>query len=332
MKQKIILIVVSVLFQQAMALPVEKSSVSEHIRPSLKDMGASLKKSEEITALFRASLKDGKPLTRDQLKQIEKPNLALLTDFQNLALESASFVRGEIEDETVLSHLLSLLQLSILRMRTWETQIPSKKYLARIKNECTYWFQFAADLPYNEASLVGLRTSGVIRSFLIDELEELEKSQGAALSQDELWLNWLLQLRTPWPVDRMLLTEARRSIHSQSMPLAEKVAAKIQKNPYLSVETALKQIPGGKPSEVDILKKLWRDEDMTGMKTEINRLQTLRLRLASRLFEKRNHHPPAKVQELIEAHLLAASPVDYFTGLPMQLPQSDKSDPAGKNP
>ena len=309
-----------------------KTPITEHVRPSLKEMGATLKKSDEITQLFRASLKEGKPLTPAQLKEIEKPNLALMYDFQNLASESTSFVRGEIEDETVLSHLLGLLQLSMLRMRTWETETPSKKYLAKIKDECTFWFQFAADLPYNEASLVGLRTSGVIRSFLIDELEELEQKQGPALSQNELWLNWLLQLRTPWPVDRMLLTEAKRSLHPQSMGLAEKVAAKIQKNPYLSVETALKQIPGGKPAEVDVLKKLWRDEDMAGMKTEMNRLQTLRLKLAAAVFEKRQHHGPAKVQDLVEAHLLTSAPIDYFSGLPMQLPQAGKVESGTKNP
>jgi hypothetical protein len=309
-----------------------KPNLQPHIRPSLKEMGGRLQKGDEISALYKAALKDPSALTAKKLAALEKPNRTLLREFQNLALDSASFARGEIEDEVVLNRTLELLQLSLLRMRQWSTEEPAHRALGKIKEECNTWFQFAADLPYNEASLIGLRVAGVIRSFLIDELEHLERARGAQMSQDEVWLNWFLQLRTPWPVDRMILTEARRILHPESMSLAEKIALKIQKNPYLSVDSALKQIPGGKPQEVLVLKNLWREQDMEGMKTEINRLQSLRLKLASRLFEKRKGKRPEKVQELVDARLLASAPIDYFTGRPMQLPQLDKKDGAGKSP
>lgn len=295
-------------------------------------MGERLKKADEIATLFKDSLADPAKATPEKVAALVKPNEKLLSEFQNLSRESTSFVRGEIENEATLSQMIAMLELSILRIRNWEQQKPLKRKFAQIKEEAGTWFQFAADLPYNEASLVGLRVTGVIRSFLIDELERLEKSSGDEMARDELWLNWLVQLRTPWPVDRMILTEAKRVLHPSSMNLAEKVAQKIQKNPYLSIEAALKQIPGHKPKELQDLKAIWRDQDMDGMKTEINRLQTLRLRLATRLFEKRKGKRPDKPQDLVTAGLLAQVPIDYFTGKAMQLPQADKAPSDPKNP
>ena len=308
------------------------SKPQPHVRPSLREMGGRLQKSEEISALFKESLKDPEALTSKKLAVVEKPNSALLREFQNLALDSASFVRGEIEDEAVLSRLLSLQQLSLLRVRLWTQDDSTPRNLGNIKEECNAWFQFAADLPYNEASMMGLKVTGLVRSLVLDELERLETKRGAQMAEDEFWLHWFLLLRTPWPVDRMILTEARRVLHPASLNLAEKVAAKIQKNPYLSVDQALKQIPGGKPQELDHLKPLWRTQDMEGMKMEINRLQTLRLRLASRIYEKRKGSPPSSVEQLISERLLTVAPTDYFTGHPMQLPQAGKSGDTGKNP
>lgn len=313
------------------ATPAEPT-IEPHVRPSLADIGKRLKNPDAISSLYRDSLKNPATLTAKKVKDLEKPNLALMKEFRHLSTEMVTFARGEIEDEAVLSRLVSFLQLSLLRIRLWSEEKPLKASLGRIKEEANAWFQFAAELPYNEASLVGLRVTGVIRSLLIDELEALEKKQGDGMAKDELWLNWLMQLRTPWPVDRMILSEARRVLSPATMPIAEKVAGRIQKDPYLSVEDALKKIPGAKPGETEVLKSLWRKQDMDAMKTEINRLQTLRLRLASRLFRHREGRWPKEVAELVKARLLLASPVDYFTGRPMQLPQLDKPEEAAKSP
>jgi hypothetical protein len=316
-----------------------------HLKPSLKEFGDKLVKGSQISQLYKESLKDESTLTTKKVSELEKLNRDLMRDFRNLVRDNASFARAEIEDEAVLSSLINLLQLSLLRIRNWsQAPVNPKPNLSRIKDEASIWFQFAADLPYNEASLMGLKVTGLVRSLLIDELERTEKKHGAAMAEDELWLTWMLGLRTPWPVDRMILTEGRRML-GLTPNLVEKVALKIQKDPYLSVEKALAQIPGDKTGEktnsLDLFKNLWREQDMDGMKTEINRLQVLRLRLACRLYEHRKGAWPATVSQLVEAKMLAAAPVDYLTGrlmaLPQKadltaLPQADKSPTPAKNP
>ncbi len=312
-----------------------------HLKPSLKEFGDKLSKGSQISQLYKDSLKDESTLTTKKVSELEKINRDLMRDFRNLVRDNASFARAEIEDETVLSNLINLLQLSLLRMRHWaQASVNPKPNLSRIKDEASVWFQFAADLPYNEASLMGLKVSGLVRSLLLDELERTERKHGAAMVEDELWLKWMLGLRTPWPVDRMILTEGRRML-GPTPNLVEKVALKIQKDPYLSVEKALAQIPGEKPKALDLFKSLWREQDMDGMKTEINRLQVFRLRLACRLYEHRKGTWPTAVRQLVEAKMLPAAPVDYLTGRlmalpdkaePSVLPQADKSLPPAKNP
>lgn len=302
------------------------------IKPSLRDFATKLKRGPEISALYKESLKDGFVPDAKKIAEFEKANRDLMREFRDLVRENVTFARAEIEDESVLNGLVGMLQLSLLRIHNWgATSTKSKSNLGRAKDEAGLWFQFAADLPYNEASLVGLKVTGVVRSLLIDELERLEKTRGDLMAQDELWLTWMLQLRTPWPVDRMVLTEGRRIPHPPPPNLVERVAIKIQKNPYLSVAGALAQVPGAKPGDLDTFKNLWREQDMEGMKTEINRLQLLRLRLACRLYQHRQGAWPTSVQEIVKAKLLPAAPVDYLTGRLMALPAIDSAPPA-KNP
>lgn len=310
-------------------LPASKSVL---LKPSLREFASQLKRGPEISALYKESLKDGFVPDAKKIAEFEKANRDLMRDFRDLVRENASFARSDIEDESVLNGLVGMLQLSLLRIHNWGvTSEKGKSTLSRAKEEAGLWFQFAADLPYNEASLIGLKVTGVVRSLLIDELERLEKTRGDLMAQDELWLTWMLQLRTPWPVDRMVLTEGRRIAQPPPPNLVEKVAIKIQKNPYLSVEGALAQIPGSKPGDLETFKNLWREKDMEGMKTEINRLQLLRLRLACRLYQHRKGAWPTSVAEIVKAKLLPAAPVDYLTGRLMALPAPDSAPPA-KNP
>jgi hypothetical protein len=63
--------------------------------------------------------------------------------------------------------MMTFLQLSLLEVR----RQAFKKNWAMVQKHCASWFLFAADFPYEESSLVGLRISGVVRSLILDELE-----------------------------------------------------------------------------------------------------------------------------------------------------------------
>lgn len=304
------------------------------VHPSLKEFGAGLKKSDEIESLFQQSLVHPEALSLKKVLELEKVNRQLFRDFRNLVEESATFLRGEIAEESCRQNLFKMLDLSLLRVR-FAAQEKGQKMstrLGRIKEELGLWFRFAADLPYNESTLLGLQFAGQIRSRLIDELERLEQQLGPEMSEDELWFTWAMQLRTPWPIDRIVLSESRLLLNGDTKSLGERVAIKLQKDPYLSVERALKQISGKKQVKTQELEVLWTDQNIEQMKSEVNRLQKLRLKLAARLYLHRKGKWPADVQTLVKEKYFLAAPIDYSTGLAMQLPQEDKPSGAGKSP
>jgi hypothetical protein len=134
-------------------------------KPSFRTFTESLKSPDEIRALYKESQsleKDPAARLQPLWQANEKSELELQKEFR----ASNSFVRGEIEDEKVLSGLMSWLQLSLLKARAEAFQ----SHWDEVQKNLAPWFQFAADFPYEESSLVGLRTTGVIRSLLLDEL------------------------------------------------------------------------------------------------------------------------------------------------------------------
>lgn len=300
-------------------------AVEVHSRPSLKGLVQRIKLGPEISKTYRGVLETAGTPEKGQLKKLVSPNSQLLSEFRNLSLEKVSFARGEIESEEVLNGMMTLLQLSLLQMRQW-SGAPLKNSLSKLKEEARVWFEFAAELAYNEASLVGMKTAGVIRSLVLDELEFVQRKRAKELAQDIQWLRWIQGNRTPWPVDRMLLSEARRFLSSPSLAVMEKAAMKIQKNPYLSVEVALSQVPGGKPSELDKMKVFWAEKDMDGLKTEATRIQILVLSAASLYFETQQGRAATAVSELVDKKILASGPIDYHTGKPLDLAQVIKSE------
>jgi hypothetical protein len=58
------------------------------------------------------------------------------------------------------------------------------------------------------------------------------------------------------------------------------------------------------------------------MKTEINRLQALRIRWATAQFRVKNSKEPATSADLVKAGLLEKPPIDYKTGKEMTLEQA----------
>jgi hypothetical protein len=265
--------------------------------------------SAEITSEYKKEKPDSQKV-RQLLSSQEK----LRSRFSTEVLRSTPFVRGEIEKEEVLNSLTVFVQLAILHCRQ---QVMGGEAKA-CSTEAPVWFHFLADLTYEESSLIALRLSHLIRSLWLDEIESEQKKDPAFLANS---LEWVGTLRAPWPVDRVLLAEGKKVLQPASLQLLGRVAQAYQKNPYQSVETILKKIPGGKPQELEFIKKIWRDEDLSAMKTEMNRLSLLRIQAAQGRYFLVQKKKATGYDELLKAQLLSAVPVDYFTGRPMLFPQ-----------
>lgn len=281
---------------------------------SLQQFCRSFKQEGEITQVFKDSAnleKSPEKVARKFIKENKKEQEALRTLFR----QSSSFVRGEIEDEKTINCVIHRLQLSMLEARTAAFQKDWKKTQQIFAD----WFLFAADFPYEESSLVGLRFSGVMRSLLLDDLEKIQKKFSAEIATNSELRSWFLGIRAPWPVDRVLVTEAKRLLKPVMMPVAQAAAASYQKSPYQTTEQALKKVKGGDSAEAELLKQIWKEADISLMKTEMNRIGSLKLRFAQADYQARQGKPAANVNDLIKSGLLDSAPVDYFTGQPLGL-------------
>ena len=281
---------------------------------SLQERTQKLQKNAEISRVFKASL----DLVKDPeselapLWKLYGPQMEVLRqDFAG----SRSFVRGEIENEQVLSGLIAALQLSLIRVRSlsFQGQWP------QVEKEFAAWFLFAADFPYEESSLVGLRAAGVIRSLLLDELEGLQRKFGPQMAQNSSFGRWFQGVRAPWPLDRILISESKRLLKPEMMVVAEAAAQAYQLNPYQTIERSLQKVKGGQSEAALVLKKMWRSEDIQLMKTEVNRIGKMKVRLAKAEFEYQHKRPPRGIEELVQVHLLGQIPIDYFSGKPLDL-------------
>ena len=209
------------------------------------------------------------------------------SDFRALQLFKADlaseiqFLRGEIEDEKFISGLIHMVQMSAVSIRS---NALSKQW-QKVTLELSPWSQYSANLVCDESSLVGLRVASLIRSLLMDEVDTIRAQYKNNSEKDKYLKTWLLGLRMPWPVDRVVLFESKRFLKNKSMKAAEKLAARIQINPYKSASEILKQEKQNIPDkDYDFLTKLWSEKDIELMKEEMNRLGLLLLKIASEEF------------------------------------------------
>lgn len=283
-------------------------------KPSLKAFSVRIQQGSQITAFFKKT-QDLSSFSEKEFHLLWKVNQKSLRHLEIEFQNSSSFVRGEVEDEKVLSAVIQYLQLSLLQVRQLATHSDWKE----VKGHLEKWFLFAADFPYEEASLVGLRFSGVVRSLLLDEMERLQVKYKADMAKEPMLRQWFLQVRAPWPVDRVIISESRRLLKPNLMSVANAAAQAFQKNPYQTSESVLKKIKNGNRPEAEFLRQIWREADILMMKTEMNRIGKMKLRLALAEYQQIHSALPPSSQELVKAGLLDQVPTDYLTGKALDL-------------
>jgi hypothetical protein len=295
-----------------------------HEKPSLKEWLVGLKRPEDVTKLYKLSISpETSAFSSKNLQEIQSllvQNQGLLQKWTKAVDESEAFWRGDIDDENVMNQVLVLQQLDFLRLRSLSLQKnPSSEVL---REGYGRWFRFSGELAFEEASLIGLRLANLLRSLTLDEIEKIEKTQFASWAQDTQWLAWSAKLSAPWPVDRVILTEAKKIIRGRGMDTAQAMARALQKNTYQTAAQALKEAQGQKVPELQLLEPIWREKDIEAMKTEVNRIQSLRLRLAADIFKRKKGTQPSEQQQLVAEGLLVNPLVNYTTGKPFTLSEA----------
>jgi len=298
---------------------IQPQVIRFHEKPSFKAFGEGLKSGSEITELVKKTQHflemKANEFPEAQIQKVLASNQKNLEELKKLFVSSAAFSRGEIDDEKVLNQVMGYFQCSLLQIRSSFL----KNQDLRAKEEIHAWFIFAADLPYEEASLISMRFASVIRSLLLDELESLQKKYPDRWGQDELWLHWSEKIRASWPIDRVVLSESKKILNNRMMKYALEIAAELQKNAYQSMDSVLARHRAGKAKDLQFLKGLWRDEDILALKTEVTRISAFRLRLAQSVYEKRTGQKLKSLDALVSAKLIPQIPIHYLTGKPFDL-------------
>lgn len=304
---KSLLLVFVICMPGLMALAEEKLKFEKYIQ--------ALKSPELITQFYKKRADVVAIAASPEALQLIEKNQEILIALENDFSSSRSFERGAIEVESNLNGITQLLQLDLLRASVLAT----KNQWPEVQKIFSAWFQFAADFPYEESSLIGLRFAGVLRSLLLDDLETLQKNHSSDLAQNSELRKWLLRIKAPWPVDRVVISEARRILKPPYQSLAQKIAKAYQKNPYQPAAASLKSGKGKDSEGAKVLREFWRDSDIEAMKTEITRISKLKVRMASAEFEWLQKRKAQNIDELVKGGLLDRAPIDYFTGRPLDL-------------
>lgn len=230
---------------------------------------------------------------------------------------SASVVRGEIDDEVLLSHLDNWWMLTQYFSESSALSL-GKPYRTDVHSALEGWSRYWAELPYEEASSRGLKLTAKYRAQLwqvIDQLLESSPEQAIALN------GVLLKMKTPWPVDRVVFFEARKTLAPELSAVFEKAAKSLQSNPYLTLQEAVtKWTPLSQLTAAQIqLFSAWGESDIKMMRQDITAFQKLTLKSAQLAFRQKNGRIPTSVDQLMRSGFLKRAPLDYTTGQPLSL-------------
>jgi hypothetical protein len=280
----------------ASVLLFSQSALSE--RWELASLQKKWRNGEQVTAAYVNEK------TKDY-KKILKINKTVYKQFSENMKSKKPFARGQIENESIINFVTQMLQYGVIQARGAFLKNDFKLYWS----EVDLWFQFAADLAYEESTLVGLRFSHVLRSLWLDEIEKNLKKNPAQFHQAR---SHIQALRAPWPIDRVILSEAKRNLNGAALSQAEKIALEIQKNPYQATAEVMKKKNLQQTQSLAFIKEFWRDQDIEMMKNEVNRLQLLAAAAQWVDYTLQHKKPPASWTDMSYT-----APVDYSTGKSM---------------
>lgn len=238
-----------------------------------------------------------------------------LKQIENHLQSSSRWARGEFESQTSLDRFVSLFQAHLLYARYLGQSQGPKSHIQR----WMWWSNYAADLAYNEASLIGLRLSSVIRNLVLDEVDRLSSEEQSRFAEAPEMLNFLVQIRAPWPVDRVVISEGKRLAPPQLQKVVSDLAQALQKNSYEDLETIMGRVKGGASESLLFLRVFWTVKEISRMKSELNRIGRLQIDWAQRVYKIKTKTEVQSVQELVGAGLLPRVPVDYTTGRAMSM-------------
>lgn len=224
----------------------------------------------DLAPYFPSDLQKAPPVDRSAL---DKEWGKALPKFQALRASQErqdSLQRGEIEQPAVRQKIEQLLRLSLLRLRL----IEGSQLAAWLSTEGQVWENALFGLAYDEATKLGLDTSIDLRTQIWRELLHKAKFR-SDLPKTELRAH-VNRLQLAWPVDRIVVAEARRTLSPAAQRIANGIGIELQKDPQRSVKSLRQRLRGGELRELSTLEELWSDSDVERMRNEQKLIEEIR--------------------------------------------------------
>lgn len=215
--------------------------------------------------------------------------------------------RGEFELQTVRQGVENLFKVSLLRLRL----MAADQVSIWMMTEGAVWSQALAVIPFEESSVVALRFVSEMRSLYAQEfLAKIKALNPEGLGNFPLaeLSRYLEQSQNLWPIDRIFLMEARKSLQPAAQLVANGIASDLQKYPFRTAEQLRKIRKGADLPGLRALDSVWTADDVKKRQNEEDLFNELRLRIEVLRYQQMNAKRPENLQQLVAAGLIAELP------------------------
>lgn len=269
----------------------------------------------DLNILFPASGEGANP----DYAALEKEWAEAFPRFQKLqkrANDNTGGVRGEFEDPTLRGHVQSLYRVSLLRLR----MSAPEQIGAWLRTEGEAWMRTWTALAFDEATPETLRFVSLQRQAYARELLQKRRStQGAFPDEEVAFL--LRSTQRPWPIDRVYMTEAKKTLTPGSQLVADGLVIDLQRFPFRTAEELRKVRRGGDLPGLKELDRVYTAEDVRLQQREEDLFAELALRCELGRYQKHYGSAAKSLDDLVKAGFLDKIPKNHATGKPWDMTQ-----------
>lgn len=223
--------------------------------------------------------------------------------------ENTGSPRGDLEEAALRERVAAIFRVSLLRLRL----SGAEQVGAWLRTEGETWMRALTAIAFDEATPEALRfVSGERQEYARELLAKRRAAPTAFPDREVAFL--LAEERRPWPVDRVFMTEARKSLKPAVQMVANGIANDLQKYPDRSLTELRKMRRGGDLPGLAELDRVYTPEDVKLRGREDDLFNELRLRCELGRFEREKGAPARSLEDLVKAGFLDKIPAHSETG------------------
>lgn len=265
----------------------------------------------DLVALFPADFTA--PRSAPEYLALEKEWAQVRPRFEILrerTTEQLGSARGDLENPELRLKIAQIYKISLLRLRLSGADQTGAWALT----EGDIWMRALTAMAFDESTSETMRWVSEQRSLYAGEMLAKMKSLPIATFRMDPLHQHLRQLKLPWPVDRIYLTESRKVLKPGAQLVANGLSGDLQKFPFKDLESLRRARRGVDASGLAALDLVYTLADVQLRQKEDDLFNEYRLRVARALFEKRQGALVKDLEQLKAAGLIDRVPIHHVSG------------------